>query len=304
VNWINEWCLTTATKQTLTGEYITPDLTDAIFNYVEGDVKRKDNIETRLKKLQWWARSIVDTPIIEGIPGPMETLKRVSKEFIWDSFFKGSEQIAMLKEDSFSNPSQGGAGAPPAISIAAMAAKESGSEQIVQSQTMVVRRFLDIQTRVPIYTCGDGPCPPSLLKLFTESKTDEVVNAKANNKVSANPYGFMVIWENAIMFKTNDAKNKEGTPPGSGAACSIVSTVKTHRKKLIELGDILERATNGNRYDLTEEILSSGHRKLTGAPSVCALMEIVMRWMDIRRSLYGGLRYFYRPLSSFYSKHK
>ena len=152
--------------------------------------------------------------------------------------------------------------------------------------------------------CDNNLCPPSVLKLFLSSKIDIVVNAKANKVVSANPYGFMVVWEGAIMFKTNDAKNQEGTPPGSGAACSIVSNVKGHRMKLIQLGDILAKYTGGNRYELTEEILSSGHRKLTGAPSFCALMEIVMRWMEIRKESYGGLRYFYRPLSSFYSKHK
>jgi hypothetical protein len=57
------------------------------------------------------------------------------------------------------------------------------------------------------------------------------------------------------------------------------------------------------RYDLTDEILT-GIRKLQGAPNFCALMEIVMRWMDVRRDMYGSRRFFYRPLSSYYSKHK
>jgi hypothetical protein len=164
---------------------------------------------------------------------------------------------------------------------------------------------MDIATKEPVYLCaGSTPCPPSVLKIFSESKTDPVVTAKANINVSANPYGFMVVWEKAIMFKTNEPKNDEGKPPGGGAACSIVSNVKGHRMKIVLLGDILARYNAGNRFELTEELLASGPRKLTGAPSFCALMEIVMRWMDIRRELYGNKRYFYRPLSSFYSKHK
>jgi hypothetical protein len=142
------------------------------------------------------------------------------------------------------------------------------------------------------------------LKLFVESKTDPVVRAVANSKVSANPYGFMVPWENTIMFKTNDAKNAEGKPPGSGAACSIVSTVSGHRKKLEQIGEILSRFHAGNHFDLTDALLSTGSRKLTGAPAFCALMDVVLRWMDVRKEVYGGLRYFYRPLSSFYSGHK
>lgn len=142
------------------------------------------------------------------------------------------------------------------------------------------------------------------MKIFNESKTDPVVRAVANSKVSANPYGFMVPWENTIMFKTNDAKNAEGKPPGGGAACSIVSNVKSHRMKLVQLGDILAKYHEGNHMELTEELLALGPRKLSGSHSFCALMEVVLRWMDIRKEVYGGLRYFYRPLSSFYSNHK
>jgi len=297
VNWINSWCIPTATRETL-GESISPGLSSAILNYVEGDVKKKDNFEIRIKKLQWWAKAIVSGPNPEEA---LNDLKQVCKEFIWDSFFKGPEQLSMLREGAFSSASEGGATTVP--SAAAMAAKESGSEQMVPSETIQSKRYLDIVTKEPMYTCDDKPCPPSVLKLFLASKTDPVVNAKANRVVSSNPYGFMVPWEGAIMFKTNDAQNAEGSPPGSGAACSIVSTVKGHRMKIIVLGDILTRYS-GYRYELTEEILSSGYRKLTGAPSFCALMEIVMRWMDVRKASYGNLRYFYRPLSSFYSKHK
>jgi hypothetical protein len=300
VNWINAWCITTATRDTLV-ESIPSSFSNAILSYVEGDVKKKDNFEIRIKKLQWWAKAIA------AGPNPQEglsDLKQVCKEYIWDSFFKGEEQIAMLKEGVFSSSSSSEGGAANVLSVVAMAAKESGSEQRVPSETLQAKRYLNLTTKEPVYFCDDKPCPPSVQKLFLASKTDPVVNAKANAIVSSNPYGFMVIWEGALMFKTNDAKNKEGAPPGSGAACSIVSNVKGHRMKLIQLGDILAKFTGGNRFELTEEILSSGYRKLTGAPSFCALMEIVMRWMDIRKSSYGGLRYFYRPLSSFYSKHK
>jgi hypothetical protein len=70
--------------------------------------------------------------------------------------------------------------------------------------------------------------------------------------------------------------------------------------KLVELGKILEKYHDGNQFELTEENLKS----LNGAPSYCALTEIIMRWMDLRKDSYGGKRYFYRPLSSYYSGHK
>jgi hypothetical protein len=276
ITWLNSWC-----KE---GVPITEDISaafsEAIYSYVEGDNKKKDNYETRLKKLQWWGHAIRE------VPGGINDLKRVAIEYIWDSFLKGPEQVALLE-----------ANVPMAF--------EGGSEQFKKEGSTSISRYMDIQTKEPVYLCaGSTPCPPSVLKIFIESKTDPVVTAKANSSVSANPYGFMVVWEKAIMFKTNEPKNDEGKPPGSGAACSIVSNVKGHRMKIVLLGDILARYTAGNHFELTEDLLASGPRKLTGAPSFCALMEIVMRWMDIRRELYGKKRYFYRPLSSFYSKHK
>ena len=276
--WLDIW----AKDDYVIEENIPTALTDAIYNYVEGDTKKKDNFEIRLKKLQWWGKALQVIPVAGGLAD----LKRVAKQYIWDSFFKGPEQIAMLEQS---------------VSMAS----EGGSEQYKTEGSITISRYLDIQTKEPVYLCaGSTACPPSVLKIFNDSKTDPVVRAVANSKVSANPYGFMVVWENEIKFKTNDAKNEEGKPPGSGAACSIVSNVSGHRIKLVEIGKILARYNAGNKFELTEELLSTGQRKLTGAPSFCALMEIVLRWMDIRKELYGGLRYFYRPLSSFYSKHK
>ena len=277
--WLNIW----AKDGYAINENIPSTLTDAIYNYVEGDTKKKDNIEIRLKKLQWWGKAISGA---STVPGGMTDLKRAAKEFIWDSFLKGPEQVALLEQ---------------AVSMA----PDGGSEQFRTEGSTTVSRYLDLETKAPVYLCaGSTACPPSVLKIFNESKTDPVVRATANSRVSANPYGFMVIWENATMFKTNDAKNAEGSPPGGGAACSIVSNVKGHRMKLVQIGDILAKYNQGNRFELTEDLLASGPRKLTGAHSFCALLEIVLRWMDIRRETYGNLRYFYRPLSSFYSGHK
>jgi hypothetical protein len=250
--------------------------------YLEGDIKEKDNLEKRIKQLQWWAKAIIEEA---AAPGGIKDLRRVAKEFIWDSFFKGPEQLAMIEANL---PS----------------ADEGGNEQFIKEGSITAARYLDLGTREPVYFCGPGtPCPPSVTKLLLGSKADLVVNAKANKVTAAPLYGFMVIWENAIMFKTNTATNAEGAPPGPGAACSIVSTVKGHRMKLVELGTTLHRFT-GNHFELLEDTLATGARKLVGAVPFCALMEIVLRWMDVRKDLYGGKRYFYRPLASYYSKHK
>ena len=281
LEWVDSWCKDTAKRETI-NESISMELSTAILAYLDGDTKERDNIERRLKQLQWWAKAIADSP---AAPGGMNDLKRVCKEFIWDSIFKGLEQIGMIESS---------------IPLA----EEGGNEQFMIEGSIKATRYLDILTKEPIYFCGiKTACAPSVIKLLLASKKDAVINAKADITSASSIYGFMVIWENQIMFKTNRATNPVGTIPGPGSACSIVSTVKTHRMKLVELGNMLHTYT-GNRFELEEEILSTGYRKLVGAAPFCALMEIVLRWMDIRKDLYGGKRYFYRPLASFYSKHK
>jgi hypothetical protein len=272
-NWIDSWNYDTVPAV----EGIPATLSKAIIEYLEGDKAKKEVIETRLKKLQWWGRSI------GAVEGGLEDLKKVGRQYIWDNFIKAREQIGLLQEGV------------PYQDVA-------GDEQIVVLDTITAFRLLDVETKKVLYICGDRFCADSLIQQFEKSKTDPFIATRANQRVSAEVYGFTVPWEGKdIMFKTNVPK-PEGSAPAGGAACSIVSNVTGHRKKIVLLGEILNRFT-GSPYDLTEEILTVT-RKMSSAINYCALMEIVMRWMDIRRARYGNLRYFYRPISSFYSGHK
>lgn len=278
--WIDTWAIDTATPESIVENIPnspTNPLSKAILDYFENDTAKKNNIEDRLKKLQWWGK------VVARIPEGLKHLRIASKQYAWDMILKGSDQVALLQESGAN-------------------LNEARDEQEIKSGSMTAFRYLDISSREPIYVCNGASCPPSVLQLFISSKTDPVINAKAYQTTTAELYGFMVPWQNSIMFKTNEPK-PVGKEPGPGAACSIVSTVKSHRTKIIQLGEILSRYDPEHRYDLTEDILTKT-RKLTGAPAFCALMEIVFRWMDIRKEKYGGLRYFYRPLSAYYSKHK
>lgn len=257
-------------------------LSSDMLTYVENDFKTLENFQTRIKQLEWWAT------YVREVPDGLADLRSMARQYIWDSFLKGPQQVDMLEKNI------------------PYSSEASGLEQYIKlSDTKTVWRYLDTTTREPVYICeGQTVCPPSIVKVITSSKTDPVVNARSSRNLTAEIYGFMVVWEKAIMFKTNEPP-PDGKDPGQGAACAIVSTVKGHRMKLVDIGNVLHRfLKDEGRFGLTESNLSSGPRKLQGAPAFCALMEIVLRWMDLRRSQYGGLRYFYRPLSSYYSKHK
>jgi hypothetical protein len=218
-----------------------------------------------------------------SVPDGLKDLRTTGKQYIWDSFLKGPEQIAILNN-------------PTAKDLA-----DVNSEQVVPTGQMTVYRYIDVKNFAPVYLCNDAVCPPSIIQIVIASKTDTTVNARANQKLTARIYGIMTPTKNKMIFKMNEPR-PEGKPPSAGSICEIVSTVKSHRMKLIRLGEILHEHTE-KYYDLTEESLTRV-RKLTGAPNFCALMEIVMRWMDIRRARYGGLRYFYRPMASYYSGHR
>ena len=277
-DWINGWAADTATAVSIT-EDVTTNLSKAILLYVQDDYQKKENIETRIKKLQWWGRTIVTYGAKDGL----KDLRTTARQYIWDCFLKGPEQIAILNDAT-------------AKDIA-----DLKDEQVVSAGQITVYRYIDLKNKIPIYICNGSACAPSIVQLVISSKTDTIVNARANQKLSAEVYGFMIPWGNKIMFKMVEPK-PEGKAPAKGASCEINSTVKGHRMKMIKLGQMLNRYT-GQYYDLTDDALT-GPRKVMGAHNYCALIEIVMRWMDVRRKEYGGLRYFYRPLSSYYSGHR
>ena len=295
--WITAW--SSGTSGVIT-EKISDELSLAISTLVGGDKEKKDNIESRLKKLQWWGYSISikTNPISEGGGGggaaqskaqDLSDLKIVALQYVWDTFIKGRDQVTLYRRDA------------PNVKVAA-------DEQVVEFGLRTAFRYLDIESGGVIYICEDGTrCDKSdaaVYRQMIQSKTDPIILARANQRTSAAFYGFMVPWEKTLLiFKTNDKPSVEGKDPSRGLACALISTVKTHLRKLEALGLVLN-AKHGSHYSLTESDLWSGPRKLVGAHSYCALLEIVLRWMDRRRGEYGAQRYFYRPISSYYSKHR
>ena len=281
--WIDAWANDAAGE---INESIPEPLASAILAYVERDYDKKDNIETRMKKFQWWGKAVMSQA------NGLADLRKASRQYIWDSFLKGKEQVALLTLKLQGDKGDGAQNIPYI--------DEVKDEQVLTNGISTAVRYVDLPRKSAVYICDDNKeCSPAIVKSFAER--DTVINTKANQRTAAEIYGFMVPFSKIMMFKTNEPK-PEGKAPGGGAACAIVSTVKGHRMKLVILGQILNRYMGAN-LDLTEEILT-GTRKLTGAPSFCALLEIVLRWMDIRRAEYGGLRFFFRPLASYYSGHK
>jgi len=182
------------------------------------------------------------------------------------------------------------------------------NEHIVKYESRTMVRFVGLESEKLIYINEQGQqadkAEPAIFRVFRDLKDDLLLNERANQRITADFYGFMVPWNKQFfIFKTNDRPALEGKDPGRGLACSLISTVKTHFQKLERLGKILLEKT-GNDFSLTEQELIKGSRKLSGAQSYCALFEIVLRWMDKRRDILDRKRFFYRPIASYYSKHR
>ena len=295
----NEWIDIWTAGDIVITEKISENLSTSIYALVGGDKDKRDNIESRLKKLQWWGYSLTTSsismsaggggPISETLRDDLNDLQVIARQYIWDTFIKGPDQLELIRQI-----------APYVESVTDEQVLTFGSSQII--------RYVDIDSGAVIYICEDNTrCDvtnAAVYRQVLQSKTDEFLLVKANQRVSASTYGFMVPWEKSILiFKTNDKPPIEGKDPSRGLACANISTVKTHLRKLEELGKILQ-AKHGKHFSLTESALATGPRKLIGAHNYCALLEIVLRWMDRRRRIYDGLRFFYRPISSYYSKHR
>lgn len=267
-------------------ETVPKELVSLLLTLANKDVDKRDNLEQRLKRLQWWGKSIL------MMNGDLSDLQTVARQFVWDNFLNVDQQLALYTSDE------------SYIEIVAdpeyQATSGSGSKRVT------AYRYLKIDTKSVVYLCNPSTktvCSPAEIQAYTSSKTDIVITAVADQTTTGELYGALVPWENGLMFKSYKPV-KKGKEPSGGSACVISSTVSAHKKKLIELGLILARYTGGSHFDLLDDTFKKGApRNLSGASNLCTLMEIILRWMDLRKQYYGNLRYFYRPISAFYSKH-
>ena len=96
-----------------------------------------------------------------------------------------------------------------------------------------------------------------------------------------------------------------------------MSNMSEHKKRLEALGDYMIAAGLGNmllkKDDLREDITYASRKagamdeafkstKVENPIRICALTELVLRYMDANRA--GGRRWFYRPVAAAYAGHK
>ena len=262
-------------------------------NYVVDVIKQKylgdsDRIKYSLQGLemfQWYYYVMKDKVEYRNALGT------VLLEYIWDNFLTFQEQIQLIK-------------APDEI-ISSVA-----KEQILESGKYI--RYMSLQYPYKLkYWCTDKHCSDALATVLDKNQKDPYYKIEANIETTGSIYGFIVPREGGYLtFKTSEEVALVDALPSNGEECKIIQKVSHHLTMLYKIGTIL--ASEGfPDFDLTSSILYKKKttkdsetvetRQVESAIRYCALKEIILRWMDIMNV--SNKRWFYRPVSSFKSRH-
>ena len=176
-----------------------------------------------------------------------------------------------------------------------------------------INRLLDpIYTNQIQYICEDNTtCSIVIINRIQQDASDPLKQLRVNMKTTGILYGFIVVKNRQYIFKT-------GEPPagderlGVGLECARNSKIAVHMTKLIKLGDVLNRNGYGdfdlNSVQLNEDRDIMEHDQLIkvlqikNSNRICTLFNFVLRYMD--EEMIDGKRWFYRPVSAYYTGHK
>jgi hypothetical protein len=233
--------------------------------------------------------------------GNVEAFKKAILEFIWDNWLKLDEQLIL-----------------------------SGNESAVDYEnryrlgsTTIVRLLNPVDDKLLFICPGGKTCSKAVIDEVQKSKDDPLNSLVATDSTTAGTisvsdgkgsfkplklvYGFCGVKKGNIVFKTNTTPTV-GEPVSRGAECANVSNTSDHMNKLVYLGSFM-RSKGAGAMNLTREKLIEprkdsvyGSIEVKNATRICALLELVLRYMDKQR--FNGKRWFYRPVASFYMKAK
>ena len=207
--------------------------------------------------------------------------KRTILEYIWDNFLELEEQLRLLK-----NPDE--------------KIKAVGSQHILQSGSVRASRFLNYNTGEIDFICSDGrPCSIAVADSF-KAMAEPIKMLKADTRNTGFFYGFMASKRGDIVFKTL-SPHPVGGSPARGQECAYDSAPTEKRERLVSLGDFMKKKGLPN-LELIDGVLKQAPQINKNASCYCILIELVLRYMDIKKI--DGKKWFFRPIESLYAGHK
>ena len=233
-------------------------------------------IEEKLEMIIWLYRS----KSIRDNDENRSILSYVSLDFMWDYCLTFNEQIELVKEKD-----------------------NKVIQKVAEEQLLKDNIFCFVSSNPPfniMYWCGTKMCDKIVIDMIEK----ETSNLKANTETTAPYYGFMVP-KNGSLFSFKlvgiNSHVSEGDLPPSGAECKGIQTKAPKLDILYKLGNYLKEAGLSD-FDLNRTVLETTKDRVPkNTNSYCALIEFVLRWMDIKKV--NNRRWFYRPISSYKTRH-
>lgn len=182
-------------------------------------------------------------------------------------------------------------------------------EHVVEYEGEVMYRCLNPATATIEYKCGASACSPALVTAFEAdtSAEDPLRKLRANTNTTGNPYGTVNYKNGNFVFKTNVPVNPSTNPAlyekqERGSECANVPNMKPHYNLLEALGSISQEALQTKLgFTFTDLQEAQPPRSVKNSVRACALTDIALRFFDELRI--QEKRWFYRPLSTFVTKH-
>ncbi len=263
-------------------------LPEEIFDWLRkksgNDKNEFERRRNRMKMIRWISQSLREANLADP-----KILERLILEFFWDEEMDLNEQASVYAIDELNE-----------------LGKQIAPSQFYSGKTLI---FMHINPRDgSIYYMCDKTgksCSPAIIELINETLPINQMIVDTSN--TGFFYGLMVNdGSKGLVFKTrkpSEVGSEEALKRHitRAAKCSGISTSSHHLGLIVALGDRLLEGGYSN-LGLTKDNLSKGPRQYKNTQEICALQDLVLRYMDIIQ--FEKKRWFYRPIEAAMTGHK
>ena len=257
------------------------NLKTTIENKFSTNVNIKTEILEKLDMIIWLyrSRSLSENEEYRRI------LSYVALEFMWDYCLTFNEQIELSKEKD-----------------------DLVIQKVAEEHLLKNNVFRFVSSNPPfnmMYWCGNKMCDQIIVDMMEKDTTENYSALKANVETTGPYYGFLVPKNSSIFtFKLvgiNSRVAEVNSVPPTGAECKGVQTTAPKLEVLYKLAEYLKDVGLPD-FDLNRTVLENTKERVPkNTNAYCALIEFMLRWMDIKKV--KNRRWFYRPISAYKSKH-
>ncbi len=252
----------------------------------KNDFERRRN---RMRMIRWLAQSLRESRMDRDPEQTKKIFEQLVLEFIWDEEMDYRDHLIFYVVEELND-----------------LGRQIAPSQFYSGKNLIFMYINPRDGQIKYLCDREGKvCSPAIIELITETVPLNKMIVDTSN--TGFFYGLIVNdGVKGLVFKT-----RKPSPVGSeealkrqitrAAKCSGVSTSSHHLAQISEIGQRLEEGGHSN-LGLTKEILSKGPRQYKNTQEICALQDLVLRYMNIIS--FEKKRWFYRPIEAAMTGHK